>query len=363
MRLRHAAFVIALFCASWAAEQARAQDWVYRVQPGDTLWNLCIQYTAVKGCWKELGVYNDIRDDRGIQPGTDIRIPVAWLLEIPLVGKVLNVQGAVTYQLQPGSNPLPLAAGQDIALGSLLVSREGSAAIQLGNHSQILLRPNSVLRIDTMSVGESAGQTSTLRLDSGEVEVEVKPESRSRFEVHTPSAIAAVRGTQYRVVSLREEDSTRGEVLAGLVAVEAGSRLDVPAGFGVKAKAGEPLGQPRKLLDPPRFTQARIDAPLPLTVRWDNDPQAVSWQVDVYAGGENGELLDSLRSNQPRLDLESLDEGCYRLVARAIDGEGFNGLEQELPLCVLPPPPVEEEPFDYRIVLPWLATLALILIL
>ena len=100
-----------------------------------------------------------------------------------------------------------------------------------------------------------------------------------------------------------------------------------------------------------------------MTVRWANQPLATAWQLDVYRAGENGTLLLSERPTEPVLVLETLAEGCYRVIARAVDGEGFNGLEQELPVCVLPPPPVVEEPPNYWGLAPWLATLGLILLL
>lgn len=363
MRRHLAVFALSALCGLGAAGPATAQDWVYRVQPGDTLWGLCLEYTSKQGCWIELARYNAIDRDRRMAPGTEIRIPVDWLLQVPVAGRVLNVNGDVSYRPRRDDPATPLMAGQHVALGSVLVSGDGSARITLGTYGELLLRPHSVLEISSVGAAETGGQSSQVHLEQGEVEAQVAPQSRSRFEVRTPSAIAAVRGTRYRVASLPQEDSTRGEVLEGVVAVQAASSVDVPAGFGVKATAGAPVGAPRKLLAAPRFEQRRIDAPLPVSVRWAGDPQAVAWQLDVYAAGEHGTLLYSERPTDPVLVLESLDEGCYRVVARAIDSEGFNGLEQELPVCVQPPPPVEKEPPDYWGLAPWLTTLAIILLL
>ena len=361
MKLRSKLILLSVLYSFWTVAPASAQDWVYRAQLGDTLWDLCLEYTAKQGCWMELGRYNNISQDRRIAPGTEIRIPLDWLVHVPIAGKVLNVNGDVSYRSRKDATPQPLSSGQDIALGSVLVSRSGTARIRLGKDSELLLRPNSILEI--AETGTAASPSSRVYLEDGEVEVKVNPASRSRFEVHTPSAIAAVRGTEYRVASLREESSTRGEVLEGVVAVEAGSIVEVPTGFGVKATAGKPLGKPRKLLAAPRFEAGRIDAPLPITLRWQSDPQAVSWQVDVYDAGESGTLLYSAVAPEPFLTLDSLDEGCYRVIARAVDNAGFNGLEEELPVCVLPPPPIVEEPPNYWGLAPWFATLILILLL
>lgn len=349
---------LAIIGSLWGSRQALAQDWIYHAQSGDTLWDVCLQYTAQRGCWVELARYNTIPNDRTLQPGTAIRIPVGWLLELPIVGTALNVQGDVQYQEYKGSKLQPLAVGQDLLLGSLLKSGNGSARIKLGEHSELLLRPDSILELDSMSVGKAPGQESEIQLDRGEVDIKVKPGSRSRFEIHTPSAIAAVRGTEYRVVSESEGDSTRSEVTKGLVAVQASSNVDVPAGFGLRARPGEALGDPRKLLAPPVFEQQRLDSPLPISVRWSDDPGARAWHLDLYNQGGAGELLETHRPEEPQMIFKDLPEGCYRLVVRGIDAEGFNGLDSELPVCIQPP----EQEQTYWDMLLWCVIAAVMLI-
>lgn len=347
-------FIVILFIF-WGSRQATAQDWIYATQPGDTLWDLCLEYTAKRGCWKELGTYNNISGDRIVQPGTEIRIPLDWLLELPIVGTVLSVQGEVQYQEQSGGKLVPLVPGQTLVLGSLINSRAGNASIILNDHSELLLRPDSVLELSSMSTGTGLRQSSELDLDRGEVEVKVKPGARSRFEIHTPSAIAAVRGTEYRVASLRRDAGTRSEVLKGEVAVEAGTTVEVPAGYGLKAKKDEVPGEPRELPAAPVFAQARVDSPLPLSVHWTNEQGVVSWHLDLYSQAAPGELLATYRTADPELVFTELGEGCYRLVARGIDSEGFNGLESELPLCV-------KEPQTYWDLLLWSTFTAIIMI-
>lgn len=346
-----------VFCAFSQAGNAVAQDWIYRAQPGDTLWDLCLKHTARRGCFKELATYNNIVEDKRVYPGDEIRIPISWLLTLPIVGKVINIQGEVNYQLQSGANVYPLREGQNLVLGGIISSKSGSAKIALGNHSQMLVRRDSVLELINMSVGESPGQAAELQLNKGEVEVQVKPESRSRFEIHTPSAIAAVRGTKYRVAS---DAAMRSEVLSGLVAVQADTAVDVPAGFGLIAQKGKPLGDVSKLLDAPVFSEAAVQSPLPIIVGWIDDPGAVAWQLDLYAESESGALVMSHRSTTPEAQYKQLAEGCYRLVARGIDKDGFNGLESQLPLCVQAPAPPEPETY-WGLIL-WVVFAALIII-
>ena len=189
-----------------------AQDWIIRFHAGDTLWDLCIKYSNKRGCWIELGKYNNISDERTIQPGEEIRFPRAWLTSMPEVGQVESVSGDVRYEEKSRGAGVPLVVGQSLLLGSRIVSGDGRAQISLGNNSALLIRPDSELDLDSFSTGQGPGQVAELSLASGEVEVAVKPDSDSRFQIKTPAAIAAVRGTRYRVSSLSE--ATRSEVLA-----------------------------------------------------------------------------------------------------------------------------------------------------
>ncbi len=338
------------------AAPAQARDWVYETKPGDTLWDLCLEYTARPGCWLELGKYNGIVQDRRILPGTKIRIPLSWLLELPVVGTVLKVQGEVRYQPQDGANPLPLAVGDQLMLGSLITTLDGTARIALGEYGEVFIRPQSVLELSDISIESTPDGQTRLDLDRGNVEIAVQPKSRSRFEVHTPSAIAAVRGTRYRVVA-ENRSATRSEVLEGLVAIEASSSVDVPGGFGIRARQGVALGPPRKLLDPPRFAQSTVNAAVPVVIEWAPDPLAKYWTLDLYSA--DGQLLANERLEQPRYSIEQLDLGCYTVTVRGVDQEGFNGMESDLPLCIEAPLPPEN---NYLGAILW-AVLTLVLLL
>lgn len=331
-------FLAALCGALIVPQSAMAQDWIYRARQGDTLWDLCIKYSNKRGCWIELGTYNKIANDRAIPLGTEIRFPQNWLLQMPVVGKVVYVQGEVSYDANASGQLEPLRPGQPLLLGSRILALEGTAKITLGKPGVMVIRPNTELRLDSLSGAGETSLSAEITLQQGDVEVEVQPGSRSRFEIRTPSAIAAVRGTEYRVSSHGGDgESTRSEVLTGAVEVKGMDSALVPAGFGVLARQGEPLDPPRKLLSPPVFTQATIDAPLPVDIHWQSDPLAVGWQLDLL---QNGTLVESRRLVEPRVVLNDIDEGCYQLVLRAIDAAGFNGLEAGLPVCVLPPEPV-----------------------
>lgn len=315
-----------------------ASDWIYYARQGDTLWDLCLEYTNKRGCWIELAKYNGVGNDRAIPVGKEIRIPTDWLAQPPVVGNVVAVSGAVSYYRNQSTSASPLRAGQELHLGARLVSEEGSARLLLGASNELLLRSNSVLELDTMSGPSAERSSAELALPRGAVEVTVKPGGNSRFRITTPAAIAAVRGTQYRVNSLGVEGSTmRSEVLSGSVEVASGtaSKL-VPKGFGVATRKGEAPGKPRKLLAAPVFELDYSSLNLPVTIAWDSNPDAKSWLLDLVEDGPSGSLLESYSTDNPIHTFDTLAEGCYKLEIRAIDKDGFNGFNSMTPLCIVP---------------------------
>jgi len=345
---------------AFGGQVSRAQDWLYQVKDGDSIWNLCMGYANYKHCWMQLGDYNGLPDHDKLEPGSQLRIPIHWLSAVPQVGKALTVSGDVIYKgfAQPA---VPLQPGQSLGLGAVLTSGEGTATIEIGNHGRILLRPNSELELDALSAGGHTEPSSELKLPRGDVEVQVRPEARSRFEIHTPAAVAAVRGTRYRVATT-DSASMRGEVTSGLVQVRSGATVDVHAGYGVQARAGEAPQAPRKLLPAPEVDADSLNSPLPVTVRWSGQPGAVQWQADLFEKGENGKLLVTRRVDSPELVFEELAQGCYTLTLRGIDADGFNGMDTDSELCVLPPAPPVEEPRSHLGLIIWsvIATLMLL---
>ena len=313
-------------------------DYIHIANQDDTFWDLCIKHTNKRGCWLELPKYNNISNDRAIPIGYPIRIPGDWLVEPPVVGNVDSISGDVSYYRSQSAEMRSLQSGQQLHLGGRIVSAAGSAILRLGSDNVVLIRPFSELVLDTMSGASSTRNVSEINLSKGEVEVKVKPNRKTRFLINTPAAIAAVRGTEYRVsVSNEGSETTRGEVLAGAVEIVANQdAVLVPEGFGVAAQKGQALEEPRKLLAAPVFSKDYSSVNSSVNIEWSMDRSAAHWVLDVLASGESAALLNSYSTDAPSYMLQSLEEGCYQLRVRAVDVDGFNGLNSETAICVVP---------------------------
>ena len=338
-------------------QTANAADWLYTMRPGDNIWNVCRQYTKEPTCWQKLGPLNNIARDRNIPPGTRIRIPAEWLKVPAASASIEFIQGDVRYQLL-GEQEKKAEKGVKLPIGAKLITGQGSASLSFADGSSMLLEPDSQLELDTLSNFELNGMVdSTVRLNQGTVKTRViKREPRSRFITITPSAVAAVRGTEYRVNVVAEnpqntdKQTTLVEVYQGLVDVGAESiTFPVPANFGIVAKQGEAPQEPVKLLDKPEFMPFDAQQTLmrdmagkvlkPIAIQWHKMDLASGYQLSIFADQEGNakteKLIKTYRINDQQVNIDDLQVGCYQLSLRAIDQLGLHGLAQKERLCLL----------------------------
>lgn len=356
-------------------QPVHAADWQYTIRPGDTLWTLCQEYTKEPGCWQKLGPLNNIDRDRAIPPGTRIRIPVSWL-KVPAASVTITyVQGDVRFQL-PEEAEAPATEGIKLGIGSKITTANGSVSLLFADGSSMVLEPNSQLELDTLSNFEVNGMVdSTVRLNQGTVKTRViKREPRSHFRTITPSALAAVRGTEYRVnvVSDEQQQSTLVEVYQGLVDVGAENvTFPVPASFGIVAKQGETLQAPVKLLTKPAFInfEEQQTVPIddtgkhlsPLSIQWQEIPLAVGFKLSIFADqqGDNQteSLMTSYQTDTNTVNINNLAQGCYQLSLRAIDKLGLHGLATQKRLCLtqktVEPTVMEEDSSFWALFIPF----------
>ncbi len=333
---------------------AQTQEWIYTVRPGDNPWMISQKYLKNMRYWPRLQALNGIKDSTQIPPGRRLRIPMAWLKTKfrPTVVQVLNVQGKVRVSSQDNSSPLqagmPLKAGDAIHTDS-----DGNALLEFADGSRLRLQGNSHLVLKSLSVYEKSGAVSAnMDLQRGRLDTQVAPrrEQGMRYQIRTPSAVSAVRGTSYRL-GADAEPVSRTEVLEGAVAVgNAGKTTLVPEGFGTLAKTGSKPQTPVGLLPSPEVST------LPktvgdLTFNWPPLEGAVTYRVQVLgnvqshykllifdggklvhteqtSGAEFKALLVDQLLETPNFQGPTLPNNDYVLRVRGIDAqglEGFNG--------------------------------------
>ena len=330
-----------------ASPSAMAAEWLYTFRPGDTIWDLCLKYTNKRGCWQSLPPLNGVKNDRQIRPGFVLTFPVEWLKEVPKPVTVTFVSGDAQVRTLQGPDFIPLKDGDTLSIGSVITTGgNGNLNLRFGDGSSLIMEPNSELSLDTLSSADGYGIVdSRLRLNQGAVKTRVpKRQPASRFKITTPSAVAAVRGTEYRVSAIAgSTPSMRGEVFEGLVDVNTDqNKQAVPAGFGITARKGEALKEPKPLLPAPTFTHSNAPQLLPAEVTWEALVDATSYQLEVLQNNADEQLLERRRLTETNTAFEQLEVGCYTLRLRAIDLDQLQGLAREQTLCIAAPLPIAQ---------------------
>lgn len=317
-----------LSAAAHAAVVEPAPEWRYTLRPHDTLIGVSARYLAEPARWPQLQRHNRIADPYHMTPGSALRIPLAWMRHAPAPVAVTAVAGKVQVSV-PGAVERPLAAGERLAAGAALTTgANSSASLRFADGSQLVLQPQSRLVLDTLSVYEGGGMVDTrLRLQQGRAEIAANPRrtAGSRLRVTTPSAVAAVRGTRFRVEA--EAAVSREETLEGAVDLTAaGAQVAVMGGRGSLAETGKPPLPPVALLPAPDMTAlpARVDS-LPLRFSLPALKGAASWLGQIAPDAHFETILLEKTSHTPVLGFADLPDGHYVLRARAADAQGLQG--------------------------------------
>lgn len=323
-----AVFFLLFFAQSLSAEQY----WSYNVQPGDTLWKLSKTHLSNIGHWKKIQTLNNITDPNELRPGTIIRFPIELLKPNVSTGKLITFVGDVNIQRHFGLQNVK--AFQQMLLWSndtITVGTASNATILFPDGSKVLIQEDStVLMQDLKDFGDQSYSNTKIYLKSGRIQNKTNPQKQpgSRFEISTPSAIAAVRGTEFRISADNSGDS-RTEVLTGGVSVSgSGSASDIDAGFGTITKPGKQPTAPVKLLMPPTLDEAigTVEiVPFPVTLQ--TLPGAVSYRMQVSKSEEFDSLVSDSTSQTTKLLGPDLPNGTYYLRVRGIDENGLEGFD------------------------------------
>lgn len=327
-----------------------AEDFVYVVRPGDNPWNLTQRYLKSIRLWPALQEYNQITEANSIIPGQRLRIPVAWLRPTSVVARIVDLRGAA--EMVRGEERLALRTGMAVTLGaSVRTGPESSLAIEYPDGSRSLLGPDSELRLVNLArLPVAAAQQVRIDLRRGRLENAVQRQPSNgggRFVIDTPAAVAAVRGTRFRIVA--HDDALRAETLEGsvLLANRAG-RAVVGDGRGSLAHAGRPPARPVALLAAPQLDQMpeRLDR-LPLQFAFPAVTGALHYRTQLAPLPGFSAVASDRVSQAPRATSSAdLANGSYLVRVRAIDANGLEGLDanRQVVIHARPEPPMLRQP-------------------
>jgi len=308
-----------------SAPAADADDFTYHTQAGDTLIGLGRRLLVEPARWRELQTRNAVRQPTRMPTGTALHIPRAWLKQEVEQATVVSVSGEAS---RDGGAVKP---GDVLAQGAQVTTKgDGFLTLKLADGSLITLDPNSALTLERLTrYPTAAGQRDTLlHLQSGRVETRVQPQGKAgRFQIRTPVAVSAVRGTEFRR-GVDEGNIDRTEVTDGTVAVQGPPTtppVEIPKNFGTVSDAAGPH-PPVRLLPPPDLKavalqwegpQATLDFP-PVT-------GAESYIAQAATDAQFQHIVAETHAPRPPLNFGALADATYWVRVRSTDAQGLSG--------------------------------------
>ncbi|BAP15443.1 hypothetical protein AS19_25920 [Alcanivorax sp. NBRC 101098] len=333
------AMLLCLLSTAWAGD-----DWHYTLRPGDSLWKVCQQFAQTpQTCWGKLARHNDLDDPHVLHPGDTLLVPTSWLKEKPIPATVDAITGEVMLYPASGGEPRRLSNGDVVGFGDALeTAANSSARLRFADQSEVYIKPTSLLVVTRYRrFLNHQNERTELRLQRGNIRNRVSPRQsdEASFEVYTPGAVAAVRGTEY-YLGVDGAETTRNEVIEGRVDVGArGTERQIEGGYATLAHVDEAPIEPVALLPAPAMEVTASHTGV--VAAWHTQSEARSYLLELYSQPA-GRLLnqDYLSSGHWQ---KELPVGDYRLLVRAVDENGLRG-DESWHVFSMPAPPIEPEP-------------------
>lgn len=313
-----------------SAKKDAAETVSYRFKNGDTLLALAAKYFRRQSDYRAVQKLNRIADPRRIRVGTVIQIPYSVLkfrnenANVAAFRGIVRVAGLGPSAREPVLNEtisegVGLATGPDSSLS--LSTSDGSVVTMPSNSAMRIVKLRRILLNGSIDIEYA--------LDQGGVRTIVRPARTpdDRYRVRTPSAVSAVRGTDFRNRYDPEQNRSFAELIEGGLQVDtsAGENAALKPGFGA---AISPQGLATEALLPPPAIKAGQGTQREEQVEFALDPVANATGYRLLVARDSGfiDIVAEARSESPSLALAALENGNYFVKFTAFSQAGLEGL-------------------------------------
>ena len=334
-----------------------AEIWSYTIRSNDSFERIYQKYLSKHSDVEALSKYNNHALKKKLQPGQVINIPVEMLKKIPTSAQVLLAYGDVNAS-EGSAEPHKVKKGDLLPQGTLLTTGKNSLAkLLFADGSNIDIQPNSNLSIqESYQYAGKETFVTNLKLVKGRTQVSANPTHviGNTLQVQTPSAVAAVRGTQFRVGA--DDNIALQETLEGQVAFTArGQEVLLAKGYGSVAEKDKAPLPPIQLPDAPDVS-ALSKLFETQFAEFNLAPQTavVAWVGQLAADAEFTQILNEQTTTSGKMLFADLADGQYFLKLRAQDQHGLQGVDatHAFNIKFVAPEPVVEliEPLDGAVI-------------
>lgn len=328
--------------ASVACAAADAGHVLHKAKSSETVHSLVGDYLQGQGALAEFIHINHLTHPAQVIAGLVVKLPRQHLKFRPSVAKItrLNCGNALRTDLQPATT---LQTGMQLSEGAVVRIPSGcQMVLTLEDESNVRLLSGAVLKLSILRqrVFETAPAVRVDLLD-GRVAVDVprkRPGEGELLEVRTPTSVAGVRGTEFRVAFDAQDRQSRVEVLTGGVGARGltePQEQKVTGGQGVMITAQGQSQPVETLLAPPRY--ARLAAQRSGgedRLIFQGDPQARSFVVTT---AQDALFVDALQDHG-RLSVAEFPAAGLSTRAKfmrwgAVTASGLLGAQADYGIC------------------------------
>lgn len=303
---------------------------IYHSKLNDTLIDLARRYFNRVEDYRVVQQINHVPIPEHLQPGIDLRIPVSILRGTPVTATITSFRGDVRL----GDDRHGAAVGATLTEGMRIETGAGSfLSFRAADGSTVTMPSQSVLHLSRMRriiFSNALDQQFTVERGRMETTVTKQVGPGSHYEVRTPIAVSAVRGTVFRVAyDEAAAGSSLTEVLDGTVAVGApGTRQSVPVPVGIGAAvARDGSVRTEDLLPAPTLADSnRLQAGRALRFSLGPVPGAVGYHLEIARDAAFQDIVAETRVPAPEGRFDALPDGAWFLRATALSRTGFEGL-------------------------------------
>lgn len=303
----------------------------YLVNRGDTLIDVARKYLRNPNDYRQLQRDNGVANPRRMATGRTLSIDPALLRTRDDPAQIESFRGDVQI-VRNGSN-VPPAAGTVLREGDVVNTGSSAfARIAFSDGTHTVVPSRSSIRLDRLRrfiINEAPDHR--LVVARGRAESRVSPRQRpGGFRVTTPTAISAVRGTEFRVAYDEATGNSSTGVLEGTVAVAddtATNGVLVTQGEGVALRANEDKPVAVALLTAPIMSEADVlqtAATIAIDYSAPSDARIVRGFVSSDASMQDL-VAEADTPNGQKLALPDLAEGQWFLRLTAVSADGLEG--------------------------------------
>ena len=310
----------------------------YEIKQGENLSILAAKYLEGDNALNQILKINNQNQPNAIPVGTEILLPKS-LLKYSL--------SAATVSKLSCNNAFSVNNNKALEIGSVLneadiikVPAGCQVGITLEDGSNINLVSGTLLKIKTLRLSQIQKSPQVdFELINGRVDVEVVKRAKgdASFEVHTPKALAGVRGTQFRVGFDETKNTSQVEVKAGIVAAK-GIANDRSAALnenqGIPIAEDGLAGDVETLpLSPTFLAVEKLNTNSQFNIKFQADQNAVRHILRQSKDATFNQVLEDHLLDVTQIELNQLDNQAVFYQWISLTKSGLQGSSSEYAIC------------------------------